>query len=311
MHAKVIIVGSGPAGYTAAIYAARAMLEPVMISGVQPAGSSPTPPTSRTIRASPTSSRAPGSWSRCGRRRSMSARGSSPTTSSSVDLRGGRSASSATSATTYTADAADPGDRRPGASWLNLPSEQRFQGFGVSACATCDGFFYSNREVVVVGGGNTAVEDALFLTHFATKVTVVHRRDRSPRREDPAEPAVLPITRSPSSGTASSRTWAAAAGPAAVGYRRPPPQRQDRRDQRAPRRRRVRRHRPRSVGRSRRQPAPHEAVRLHLDRAELDRDQHSRRLRCRRRDRRGLPPGRDRGRPWAAWRRSRRRSSSR
>src|SRR3972149_4834153 len=109
-HTKVLIAGSGPAGYTAAIYAARANLKPLVVAGMQPGGQ-------RTL--------APGAQAR----------------------------------------------------GLGLPSEEKFKGFGVSACATCDGFFFRGREVAVIGGGNTAVEEALYLTNHATKVTVIHRPD--------------------------------------------------------------------------------------------------------------------------------------
>ena len=175
-HAKAIIVGSGPAGYTAAIYAARAMLEPILIAGVTVGGQLTV--TTDVENYPGFADVIQGPWLM----EQMKAQAEHVGTRfvsdhiTSVDLSKRPFRLNGDSGTVYTTDALIVATGAE-AKWLNLPSEQKFRGYGVSACATCDGFFYKNREVVVVGGGNTAVEEALFLTNFASKVTVVHRRD--------------------------------------------------------------------------------------------------------------------------------------
>jgi len=175
-HEKVIVIGSGPAGYTAAIYAARAMLKPIIIAGLEPGGQLTIttdvenyPGFAEVIQ---------GPWLM----EQMKAQAEHVGTEvvndiiTDVDLSKRPFTLKGDSGTTYTCDALIIATGAK-AKWLGLPSEDKFQGFGVSACATCDGFFYREKEVVVVGGGNTAVEEALFLTNFASKVTLIHRRD--------------------------------------------------------------------------------------------------------------------------------------
>jgi thioredoxin reductase (NADPH) len=176
MHAKVIIVGTGPAGYTAAIYAARAMLEPVLISGVDMGGQLTI--TTDVENYPGFADVIQGPWLMEQMRLQAEHVGTKIIRDHivSMDLSHRPFRLAGDSGAVYACDALIIATGAK-AKWLNLPSEQQFKGFGVSACATCDGFFYRNREVVVIGGGNTAVEEALFLTNFATKVTVVHRRD--------------------------------------------------------------------------------------------------------------------------------------
>ena len=174
-HSRVLIVGSGPAGYTAAVYAARAMLEPVLIQGTQPGGQL-TITTEVENWPGDTEVQGPDLMVRMeAHARAMGARIFIDTVTN-LDLKTRPFVAELDSGARITADAVILATGAQ-ARWLELESEEKFKGFGVSACATCDGFFYRNREVAVIGGGNTAVEEALFLTNFASKVTLIHRRD--------------------------------------------------------------------------------------------------------------------------------------
>ena len=175
-HTRVLIIGSGPAGYTAGIYAARAGLDPLLVAGMQAGGQMTTttdvenyPGFADVIQGPWLMQQMEAQAKHVGTRMLQD-------TIVSIDLKH----------RPFVA-VGDTGDRYSGdvviiatgaqARWLGLPTEEKFKGFGVSGCATCDGFFYKQREVAVIGGGNTAVEDALYLTGFASKVTLIHRRD--------------------------------------------------------------------------------------------------------------------------------------
>ena len=175
-HTKVLIIGSGPAGYTAAVYAARALLKPIMVTGMEPGGQLTTttdvenyPGFAEVIQ---------GPWLMEQMRDQAKAVGTEMIEDhiSSVNLKSKPFEAIGDSGQKYTADSIIISTGAQ-ARWLNLKSEQEFRGFGVSACATCDGFFFKEKEVAVVGGGNAAVEEAMFLTKFASKVKLIHRRN--------------------------------------------------------------------------------------------------------------------------------------
>ena len=176
MHSKVLIIGSGPAGYTAAIYAARAMLEPTLIQGLQPGGQLTI--TTDVENYPGYGDVIQGPWLMEQMQEQAKNVGTNIINDiiQSVDFKSKPFKATSESGTEYTADSVIISTGAQ-ARWLGLESEKKFQGFGVSACATCDGFFYKEKKVAVIGGGNSAVEEALYLTNFASKVYLVHRRN--------------------------------------------------------------------------------------------------------------------------------------
>ncbi len=175
-HSKVLIIGSGPAGYTAAIYAARANLSPLMVTGYEPGGQLMI--TSDVENYPGFAEKIEGPWLMEQMKLQAEKVGTKTISDmiASVDFKSRPFKATGDSGTVYTADTViiSTGAK---ARWLGIPSEEKFRGRGVSACATCDGFFYKNKEVLVVGGGNSAVEEALFLANICSKVTLIHRRD--------------------------------------------------------------------------------------------------------------------------------------
>ncbi|MEM9756088.1 MAG: thioredoxin-disulfide reductase [Pseudomonadota bacterium] len=174
-HSPVLIIGSGPAGYTAAVYAARAMLHPVLVQGIQPGGQLTI---TTDVENWPGDTEVQGPDLMVRMEAHARAMGTDIVSDhiNELDLSQRPFRAVSDGGTVYTADAVILATGAQ-AKWLGIPSEEHFKGFGVSACATCDGFFYRGQEIAVIGGGNTAVEEALFLTNFASKVTLVHRRD--------------------------------------------------------------------------------------------------------------------------------------
>jgi thioredoxin reductase (NADPH) len=174
-HAKMIIIGSGPAGYTAAIYAARAMLEPVLISGFEPGGQLAVTTDVENYPGFAAPVRGP--WLMDQMKAQAEHVGARMVADHIVEVDLGRRPFRlhGDSGARYTCDTLVIATGAK-AKWLGIPSEAKFKGYGVSACATCDGFFFRGKSVVVVGGGNTAIEEALYLSHIAAKVTLVHRR---------------------------------------------------------------------------------------------------------------------------------------
>ena len=175
-HSKVLILGSGPAGYTAAIYAARAMLKPILVYGSEPGGQLYT--TTDVQNYPGYSDVIQGPWLMDQMKEQSKAVGTEMIEDhiNQINLKERPFKAIGDSGQIYTGDAVIISTGAQ-ARWLNLKSEQEFRGYGVSGCATCDGFFFKDKEVAVIGGGNAAVEEAMFLTKFATKVKLIHRRN--------------------------------------------------------------------------------------------------------------------------------------
>ena len=291
-HTRLLIIGSGPAGYTAAVYGARAMLEPILIQGIQPGGQL-TITTEVENWPGDVEVQGPALMERMEAHAKATGAEVIPDHIARLELDKRPFTAIGDGGTVYTADAVILATGAQ-AKWLGLPSEEAYKGFGVSACATCDGFFFRGREVVVVGGGNSAVEEALFLTNFATKVTLVHRRDEL-RADKILQERLFRHPKIETIWFHTRRRGAGREDPKGVtGVRL-----RDIRDgvgARGALRRRLRRDRSRAGVTAGAGPTRDPPRRLRGDEARVDRDLDSRRLRRRRHRRPGLPAGGDLGR---------------
>ena len=175
-HTKMLIIGSGPAGYTAAVYAARANVQPTMVTGLQPGGQLTITTDVENYPGFAEAVQGPDLMEAMRQQAENVGTEIIYDTITEVDLKAVPKRAVGDSGTVYTADTVVISTGAQ-AKWLGLPTEEKFNGYGVSACATCDGFFYRNKDVIVIGGGNTAVEEALYLSNICSKVTLVHRRD--------------------------------------------------------------------------------------------------------------------------------------
>ncbi len=289
IHAKVVIIGSGPAGYTAAIYAARAMLEPVLIQGIQPGGQLTI--TTDVENYPGFADVIQGPWLMEQMEKQAAHVGTKIVTDlvTKLDLAQRPFRLTCDSGDVYLAETVILATGAQ-ARWLGMPSEEKFKGFGVSACATCDGFFYRGKEVMVVGGGNTAVEEALFLTNFASQVTIVHRRDHF-RAERILQERLFKHPKIKVVWDSAIDEICGTENPGKVTHVRLKNVKTGTLDRIAGRRR-LHRDRPCAGDRSRARPDQAETVGLCRGGAEFDRDLGARRVRRRRRRRRNLPAGR-------------------